>query len=64
MPFVRTAAMLFILAGILGCAVNENTYWTVTDSDAYWNRDGYSIKPPLGNSWTKMPLDDNHPNSL
>lgn len=54
----------FVLANLMGCAVNENTYWTVTDSDAYWIRSGYSIKPPSGSNWVKLPTDDKNPNSI
>lgn len=64
MQLVRTAVTVVFLSSLLGCAVNEKTNWVVTDSDAYWNRAGYSIKPPSGSNWVKLPTSDDHPNEI
>jgi len=64
MPSIRAAVIVLFVSGILGCAVNDKTYWTITDSTIYWDRSGYSIRPPSGSYWVKQPTDDNYPNLI
>ena len=64
MAAVRTAGIMLIVSCLTGCAARENMLLAVTDSDAYWDRSGYSIKAPSGNDWYKLPRDEKHPNSI
>ncbi|NVN99139.1 MAG: hypothetical protein HXX17_07420 [Geobacteraceae bacterium] len=64
MSYLRITVMALFVAAVLGCAAKEKAYWNVTDSDEYWKRSGFSIKPPSGSNWIKQPLDDKYPNSI
>jgi hypothetical protein len=38
--------------------------WPITDSEAYWDMNGFSIKPPSGSNWYKQPRNEKFPNSI
>jgi len=53
-----------LLSLLLGCAAKENLYWAVTDSEEYWNRNGFAVQPPSGTKWYKLPVEDKLPNLI
>ena len=64
MTLLRLVLLILLLASLTGCAIRENTYFAINDSEVYWQRSGFSIKPPSGSNWTKMPTDTTLPNSV
>jgi len=62
--FFRAMTVLILIFTVLGCAVNESINWPITDSEAYWDMNGFSIKPPSGSNWYKQPRSEKFPNSI
>lgn len=64
MLFFRAITVLLLAFTVSGCAVNENINWPISDSETYWNKNGFSIKPPSGRAWYKLPRNEKFPNSI
>ncbi|HJV34743.1 hypothetical protein [Geomonas sp.] len=60
----RISGFLALLLCLGGCAVNEKTYWAVTDAETYWSRPGFAVQAPSSSHWFKAPSDENYPDSI
>lgn len=59
----RIAGVGLLLLSLTACAVNEKSYWAVSDSEMYWNRPGFSVKA-LSTSWFRNPTSEKNPDSI
>jgi hypothetical protein len=59
----RVVGVVLLLLCQAACAVNEKSYWPVTDSEMYWNRPGFAVKAP-SESWSRNPLNEKNPDSI
>jgi hypothetical protein len=59
----RIAGIGLLLLSLTACAVNDKSYWAVSDSEMYWNRPGFSVKAP-STSWFRNPVDEHNPDSI
>lgn len=64
MTYIRVTGLVFLVVGLLGCAVNGKSSRPVSEPDSYCDLAGYSIKPPSGSDWNKLPTKDNFPNLI
>jgi YVTN family beta-propeller protein len=64
MSYFRITLVFLLITVPLGCVKNNKSGSLITDSGRYYHLSGFSVKPPSGNNWLKLPSRDEIPNSI